>query len=135
MFYIGFFHDKKCCNCFNFVPCILWVFIVLGLVLSWWGIKQVLDKWISWEANPRKSHVRSTCWKLKSRIRLSVSRMSHEKGEPVRYPRNSLPEGFLNVTFLLFTHTIYTLITHKSMKGYSERKTLDRFSTTHTPIF
>ena len=34
-----------------------------------------------------------------------------------------------------FTHTIYTLITHKCKGGYSERKTLDRFSTTHTPIF
>ena len=41
----------------------------------------------------------------------------------------------LSVTFLLFTHTIYTLITHKSMKSHSERKTLDRFSTTDTPIF
>ena len=35
----------------------------------------------------------------------------------------------LNVTFLPFTHTIYTLIIHKSKRGYSERKTLDRFST------
>ena len=41
--------------------------------------------------------------------------------------------SFLNVTFLPFTHTIYTLITHKCMRGYSKRKTLDRFSTTqHT---
>ena len=28
----------------------------------------------------------------------------------------------LSVTFLPFTHTIYTLITHKSMKDYSEKK-------------
>ena len=41
----------------------------------------------------------------------------------------------LSVTFLLFTHTIYTLITHKNMRDYSKRKTLDIFSTTHTPIF
>ena len=41
----------------------------------------------------------------------------------------------LSVTFLPFTHTIYTLITHKSKKGYSERKTLDSFSTTqHTHL-
>ena len=34
------FHDKKCRNCINFVTCILlWDFIVLGLVLSWWKIK------------------------------------------------------------------------------------------------
>ena len=30
-----YFMTKKCCNCFNFVPCILWDFIVLGLGLSW----------------------------------------------------------------------------------------------------
>ena len=41
----------------------------------------------------------------------------------------------LRVTFLPFTHTIYTLSIHKSIRGYLERKTLDRFSTIHTPIF
>ena len=35
VFILALFHDKKCCICFNFVPCILWDFIVLGLVLSW----------------------------------------------------------------------------------------------------
>ena len=41
----------------------------------------------------------------------------------------------LSVTFLPFTHTIYTLITHKSIGGHLERKTLDRFSTTqHTHL-
>ena len=30
---VGLFHDKKCCNCINLFPCILWDFIVLGLVL------------------------------------------------------------------------------------------------------
>ena len=133
---LALFHDKKCCNCFNFVPCILWDFIVLGLVLSWWRIEHELkNKWISQEANPRKSHVRSICWKLKSHVRLSISRMSREQGFPVRYPWNSLLGGFLSVTFLHFTHTIYTLITHKSMRGHSKRKTLDRFSTTQTPLF
>ena len=41
----------------------------------------------------------------------------------------------LSVTFLPFTHTIDSLITHKSMRDHSKRKTLDRFSTTYTPIF
>ena len=36
------------------------------------------------------------------------------------------------MTFLPFTHTICTLITHKCKGSHSERKTLDRFSTTHT---
>ena len=44
-------------------------------------------------------------------------------------------EDFLSVTFLPFTYTIYTLITYKSMIGHLERKALDRFSTTCTPIF
>ena len=39
------------------------------------------------------------------------------------------------MTSLPFTHTIYTLISHKCMRDYSERKILDWFSTTHTPIF
>ena len=39
------------------------------------------------------------------------------------------------MTFLPFTYTIYTLITHKCKRGHLERKTLDRFFTTHTPIF
>ena len=112
---------KKCCNWFNFVPCILWDLFVMSLVLS-------------------GGDLRSTCQKLKSHSRLLISWVFCEKGLPARYPRNSLPGGFLSVTFLpfthtIYTHTIYTLITHKSMKGYSERKTLDRFSTTHTPIF
>ena len=40
-----------------------------------------------------------------------------------------------SVTFLPFTHTIYNLIIHKSMRDHLKRKTLDRFSTTHIPIF
>ena len=41
----------------------------------------------------------------------------------------------LSMTFLPFIHTIYTLITHKSMGGHSERKNLDRFFTTqHTHL-
>ena len=61
---LALFHDKKCCNCFYLVPCILWDFIVLGLVLSWWRLK------LNWrssafhkklrKANPQSSHVRST---------------------------------------------------------------------------
>ena len=37
----------------------------------------------------------------------------------------------LKVTFLPFTHTIYTLITHKSKRDHSQRKTLNIFSKTH----
>ena len=38
----------------------------------------------------------------------------------------------LSVTFLSFTHTIYTLISHKSKRGYSERKpSISFYNTTH----
>ena len=43
-------------------------------------------------------------------------------------------EDFL-VTFLPFTHAMYTLITHKLSRGHFRKKTLDGFSTTHTSIF
>ena len=94
-FMLTLFHYKKCCICFNSVPCILWDFIVLGLVLSRWRIEHVLNEQVDFtsvlqEAYPWKSHVRSTCWKLKSRARLSISRMSREKDQPMRYLQNSL---------------------------------------------
>ena len=38
-FMLALSHDKKCCNCINLFPCILWNFIVLSLVLSWWKIE------------------------------------------------------------------------------------------------
>ena len=95
----------------------------------------------SWEvpekSNPRKRHVRSTCWKLKSHVRLSVLWVSREKGQFATYPRKAKLYAWriLSVTFLSFTHTIYTLIIHKSKRGYSKRKTLDKFSTTqHTHL-
>ena len=55
------------------------------------------------------------------------------------FPRGSCEtlclKDFLRVTFLLFTYTIYTFITHKCKRCHLERKTLDRFSTIHTLIF
>ena len=39
---LALFHDKKCCICNKLFPCILWDFIVLGLVLSWWRIKHAI---------------------------------------------------------------------------------------------
>ena len=61
----------------------------------------------------------------------SVSR----KGPTREIPAKHSAWRILSVTFLPFTHTIYTLITHKSKRGYSERKTLNKFSTTqHTHL-
>ena len=37
-------------------------------------------------------------------------------------PRTSLVKGFLSVTYLPITHTIYTLITHRNGKEPIEKK-------------
>ena len=72
---LALFQNKKCCNWFNFVPCILWDFIVLGLVLNWWRIEHVLDEQVdfmsvlrettrekaTWEAHVRSWKVVSGC--------------------------------------------------------------------------
>ena len=75
-----------------------------------------------------KSYMRNTYQKLKSHSRLAGKAFLRNTRETFCL------EDFLSVTFLPFTHTIYTLITHKSMRDHLERKTIDRFSTTHTPI-
>ena len=60
-----------------------------------------------------------------------VSRVGPTREAPMKLFAWSI----LGVTFLPFIHTIYTLITHKSMRGYSKRKILDRFFTTqHTHL-
>ena len=129
-FMLVLFHDKKCCNCINFVPCILWDFIILSLVLSWWRIehemkigavsrlarkkfaRKVLAKrsckkhMLESEETSVRLHFVSTLWDRPSRkvpVKLSTWRI-------------------LSVTFVPFTYTIYTLITHKSKGDYSERK-------------
>ena len=124
---LTFFHDKKCYNCFNFVPCILWDYIVLGLILSQWRIEHEMKNQCnfltnSWEEYPVKraheKHMLEAEESCQTVIFVSVSqeRPSHEIPVKLSILR------ILSVTFLLFTHTIYTLITHKSMKGHSEKK-------------
>ena len=54
-------------------------------------------------------------------------------------PSREIPTKFsvwriLNVTFLPFTHTIDTLITHKSRGGYSKRKWPKEVSTTQPTL-
>ena len=53
-----------------------------------------------------------------------------QEGPTCEKPAKLSTWRILSVTFLPFTHTIYTLITHKSIGDHSERKTLDRFFTT-----
>ena len=134
---LDLFHNKKCCNCFNFVPYILWDFIVLGLVLSWWRIEHVLDEQVdftclTWSLpakEPREKQILETEESCQAVSFASVSR----EGLTCEIPVKHSTWRILRVTFLPFTHTIHTFITHKSMRCHLERKTLDRFSTTqHT---
>ena len=128
------FHDKKCCNCINLFPCTLWDFILLDLVLSWWRIKHAMKisailrlarkKFVS-----KGSHVKAT-WEAHAkswRVKCQVHFASTFRDRPSReVPTKHSTWRILSVTFLPFTHTIYTLITRKSKIGYS-KKTLERF--------
>ena len=57
-----------------------WDYIVLGLVLSWWRLK------LKWKSILRLAQEKGSCekgmweacdWKLKSRAKLSISRVFH----------------------------------------------------------
>ena len=77
VFMLALFHDKKCCKCIKLFSYILWNFIVLGLVLSWWrieheikisAISQLAREKFMRTVTREKGHVRSTCWKMKSQV-------------------------------------------------------------------
>ena len=118
-FMLTLFHYKKCCICFNSVPCILWDFIVLGLVLSRWRIEHVLNEQVDFtsvlqEAYPWKSHVRSTCWKLKSHASLedfaSVSRVRPSRKIPTKL------SAWRNFKCYFFTFHPYYIYPHYPQK-------------------
>ena len=53
---LALFHDKKCCSCSYFIPCILWDFIVLGLVLRLVKTQAYMkNQWILREAREKLS--------------------------------------------------------------------------------
>ena len=64
-----------------------------------------------WEAIHEKATCRAYDRKLKSHAKLSISWVSREKGQPVKYPQNILFGKKLCCFTKFFTHTIYTLIT------------------------
>ena len=117
-FMLTLFHYKKCCICFNSVPCILWDFIVLGLVLSRWRIEHVLNEQVDFtsvlqEAYPWKSHVRSTCWKLKSHARRTNPWDTHE---------TLCFEDFKCDFLTLHSHYIYPHYPQKYERLFREKK-------------
>ena len=132
---LALFHDKKCCKCIKLFPCILWDFIVLGLTLSWWKIEHEMKiSVVSWLTH--KKFVR--------KVSLKRAREKHmleaEESSTILYfastswlrPFREVPVKLFawrifSVTFLPFTHTIYTLITYRNKEGLFREKTLDRF--------
>ena len=116
------FHDKKCWNFIYLFPCILWDFTILGLVLSWWRIKPTmrsvqfrdyLARSSQVKISTKRPHEKHMLEAEESSVRLYFmstlwDRPSHEVLEKLSAWK------ILSVTFLPFTHTICTLIIHKS---------------------
>ena len=129
-FMLALFHDKKCCNCINLFPCILWDLFVMGLVLSWWRLLKKLISWLSslvvqpmkvtWEAHAGSWRVSEFC---NSSRNLTKSRDDLQ---------NALIAGILSVTLIPFTHTLYTLITHKIVRRLFREKPYKGFYNTPT---
>ena len=79
-------------------------------------VKIVKDTWsreLARDSTPAKGHVRSTCgsWRV-SVFRNSSCGLANSRDDL----QNALTVGILSVTIILFTHTIYSLITHKKCK-------------------
>ena len=129
--YVDWFHNKKCCNCINLFPCILWDFILLALVLSWWRLlKELISQHGSQVVQPTNvtwgAHVES--WRV-SEFRDSSRELAKSRDDP----RNALTVRILSMTFILFTHIIYTLISHK-IKKTIQIENPKEVSTTHPPF-
>ena len=88
------------------------------------------------EAKSRKCHVRSTWLEVEESCQTVVF-TSVSRVRPFRetVTKHSAWRFFKCDFPILHPYYIYTLITHKCVWDHSERKTLDRFFTTHTSIF
>ena len=90
----------------------------------------------SQEAKSRKCHVRSTWLEVEESCQTVVfASVSLVRPSRETVAKHSVWRFFKCDFPTLHPFYIYTLITHKCVWGHSERKTLDRFFTTHTSIF
>ena len=124
-FMLAYSITKNCCNYINLFPCILWDFILLALVLSWWRLlKELISQHGSQVVQPTNvtwgAHAGS--WRV-SEFRDSSRELAKSRDDP----RNALTVRILSMTLILFTHIIYTLISHKIKKRLFIWKTLERF--------
>ena len=128
---VGLFHDKKYCNCINLFPCIFVRFICNGFSIKWWSFDQ--DSWRSHEKHMQEGEQLSqvpTQYSLSKKVTCDLDSWL----APVASDPWSSHVLLKIVTFrILFTPTIYTLITHRNGKEAIERKTLRKVSTTHPP--
>ena len=127
---LALFHNKKCCNCINFVPCILWDFIVLGLVLSWWR----LEKFV------RRVLAKRTCEEhMTGSWRVVPSCRFHECLASKAFPRGSRETFYLENFWVWLSYPSLILYIPSLPTNVNEviqrEKTLNRFFTTHTTIF
>ena len=85
---------------------------------------------------PRKGHVRSICWKLKSRARLSISRLCRVSKTFSRNTRETLClEDFECDFFTLHSYYIYPNYPQKYERPFREKKPQISFLQHNTPIF
>ena len=102
----------------------------MGLVLSWRRFpKKLISRFGSWVVQLVKVTWGAHCWKLKSQC---ISRVTRDLANLWYDPQNALTIRILSVTLIPFTHTIYTLITHKSEKRLFRGKPEKGFYNTPT---
>ena len=129
-FMLALFHGKKYYNYINLFPCILWDLIVFSLVLNGEDLlKKLILRFGSQVVQPTKVTwgVHAGSWRV-SGFRDSSYDLANLRDDPW----NALIARILSVTLILFTHTIYTLITHKIVRRLFRRKPLKAFYNTPT---
>ena len=118
---------KKCCNCINLFPYFFVGFICNGFSIKWWRFDQ--DSWRSQEKHMQEGEKSGQVFSSVQPIQEGNLRLA-----PVASNPRSFPVLLKIVTFcILFTHAIYTLITHRNWLEPIERKTLRKVSTIHPP--
>ena len=129
-FMLVLFHNKKCYNCNKLFLCILWNFIILGLVLSWWKIKHAMKISAISRLARKKLESKGTrkptweahagSWKVKCQavfreyfIRKAISWGTHE---------TLCLEDFKCNSYTLHPYYVYPHYPQKQIEGYSKRK-------------
>ena len=135
--YVLYWHEKKCCNCYNFVPCFLWDFIVLDLVLSWWRIEHKMKNQCNFaigsrEGFPRKKHM-TRSWRVipDYQFRECLASKAFLQDSRKTFCLEDFKEWLSYASPILYIPSL----SKKYVKLFRGKKTLNRFSTTqHTHL-